>query len=265
MTNFAKIPILFEDDSLIVIYKPFGLIVNRAESVKELTIQDWVEKNYELKITNYEREKDFKDRSGVVHRLDKETSGCLIIAKNPVSFLILQELFKSHQVKKTYIALVHGILIADSGEINVPIGRLPWNREMHGVIPGGKEAFTRFKRITNYVMSSGPLRGGPSVASRQELRIKNKQEKFTLVEVNPETGRTHQIRVHLKYLGFPIVGDYLYGGRKTQKADRLWCPRVFLHAAKISFPHPDTRKEITCQAPIPDDLKLILEKLTPIS
>lgn len=99
-------------------------------------------------------------------------------------------------------------------------------------------------------------------AGRQELRIKNSNEIFTLVELYPETGRTHQLRIHLKYIGFPIVGDYLYAGSKKQKEDRRWCGRVFLHCAKLTFPHPVNNKDLVVEAPLSSDLLSVLDSLT---
>ncbi len=239
-----ELPILFEDDDLLVIHKPPGVVVNRAESVKGEAVQDWAED----KLSNYpiiqlsNENKDFKDRAGIVHRIDKETSGILLIAKNPKTFVELQRQFKERMVKKTYLALVHGNLVPPEGEIRAPVGRLPWNRERFGIVPGGREAITKYKRITNY-----------------ELRIMNKKEEISLVELYPETGRTHQIRVHLKYINHPIVGDFLYAGRKTSRDDRVWAPRVMLHAWKIVFTHPATQKPVAIEAPIPDDMNTIIQ------
>lgn len=241
---YMKISILFENDDLLVIDKPFGLVVNNADTVTGETVQDWMKKNYEFRIMNYELNKDFYDRNGIVHRLDKETSGCLIIAKNPESFIALQSFFKDRLVKKTYLALVHGIVVSKQGSINVPIARLPWNRERFGVVPGGKEALTEFEVEKYYTDST-------------------KAKKFTLLQLFPKTGRTHQIRVHLKYLGYPIVGDYLYAGRKQQASDRKWCSRVFLHAQKIVFPYPkNSDKTISVESPLPEDLNSILNQLS---
>jgi len=217
-------PILVEDSNLLVINKPPGFVVNRAESVKEETIQDWVEKTYSIFI---------EDRGGIVHRIDKETSGCLLIAKDLPTFVELQRQFKDREIKKTYLALVHGRIVPEEGEINAPVGRLPWNRERFGIVPGGKEARTRYK-VQKYI------------------------KQYSFVELYPETGRTHQIRVHLKYINHPIVGDWQYAGRKTARADRVWAPRVMLHAWKISFTHPVTQKRVDVEAPIPDDMKSIL-------
>jgi len=232
--------LIFQDDDVMIVDKPPGMVVNRAESVKTETVQDWVEKQMtEDGERRTEENKEFIDRAGIVHRIDKETSGILLIAKNPASFYELQRQFKEREVKKTYLALVHGI-IAEQGEVNVPIGRLPWNRERFGVVPGGKESVTKFKRVSN-----------------NELRTTN-DEPISLVEVYPETGRTHQIRVHLKYIGYPLLGDYLYAGRKQSRDDRKDIPRVMLHAWKISFTHPKSGKPLAYEAPIPDDIKRIL-------
>ncbi len=240
-----ELPILFEDDELLVINKPPGIVVNRAESVKGETVQDWAEEKLQInksdKSTN-EEDKDFYDRAGIVHRIDKETSGILLIAKSPESFRELQRQFKERIVKKTYLAIVHGNLVPPEGEIRAPVGRLPWNRERFGIVPEGKEAVTKYKRVKSL-----------------QLRVKNKNEEFSLVELYPESGRTHQIRVHLKYINHPIVADFLYAGRKTARDDRTWAPRVMLHAWKISFGHPKTQALVAIDSPIPDDMKRIIE------
>ncbi len=226
-----KIAILYEDQSLIVINKPAGIVVNRAESVKELTIQDWSEN--ELKIA--------LDRGGIVHRIDKETSGILLIAKNPEAFAGLQRQFKERAVKKTYLAIVHGKLVPAQGEIRAPVGRLPWSRQRFGIVPGGKEA------VTKYLVLQGLT-----------LRGKVRPYEISLVELYPETGRTHQIRVHMKYINHPIVGDFLYAGRKTSRDDRSWVARVMLHAWKISFTDPVTGKPLALEAAIPQDMDSII-------
>lgn len=245
--------IIFADQDMVVINKPPGLVVNRAQSVREETLQDWVEKNFQFPIFNSqledaENEKEFAAKSGIVHRIDKETSGLLLIAKNPESYKILKQQFMDHTVHKTYLALVHGAL-AEEGEIRAPVGRLPWNQEHFGILPGGKESVTKYKKMTNY-----------------ELEITNgKKEQASLVEVYPETGRTHQIRVHFKYIGHPLVGDYLYAGRKTARSDRTLVGRVMLHAWKISFLHPKTGKPLAFEAPIPDDMNRIINSKTQIT
>src|SRR6266576_1222740 len=153
--------IIYEDDDLVVIDKPAGVTVNRAEPTKnEVTVQDWMEEHYGtprgtgevypsghrsgIKYTDkdWNPELDFYARGGVVHRLDKETSGILVLAKNPATFAALQKQFKERTVKKVYIALAHGKINPAEGEIHVPVGRLPWNRNKFGILPGGRESKT---------------------------------------------------------------------------------------------------------------------------
>lgn len=229
--------VIFEDEEILVLEKPAGMVVNRVESTKGETVADWVEDKLKIKIEKF---KDFYERSGVVHRLDKETSGLLLVAKTPSAFLELQRQFKERVVKKRYLALVHGKVEPSEGEIKAPVGRLPWNREKFGVLPGGREATTKYKVIKLYTINSTP---------------------YTLLELSPETGRTHQIRIHLKYLGYPIVGDSFYAGRKTARQDRIWCPRLFLHAAYLGFYRPTTQKWLEFKSELPEDLTLVLEIL----
>lgn len=240
------IKIVYEDDDLLVINKPAGVVVNRAESVKTETIQDWAEKtlNLKLQISKVEEKPDFDKRAGIVHRIDKETSGLLIIAKNAKSFVNLQKQFKDRVVHKKYTALVHGKVAPDSGEINAPVGRLPWNRERFGVFAGGREAKSEYKAENYY-----------------QKKEKGKTEYFTLARVFPKTGRTHQIRVHLKYIGHPIVADEFYSGRKTARRDRMWCPRLFLHASCLQFLQPTSGKSLEVRSELPEDLQKVIERL----
>jgi 23S rRNA pseudouridine1911/1915/1917 synthase len=254
------ISIIYEDDDIIVINKPAGIIVNRADTTKgEVTVQDWAEEKlgikYEVSSNTYNNKEEkeeiqntkyliqdtFYQRGGIVHRLDKETSGILLLAKNPQAFSELQRQFKERIVKKTYLALAHGLVLPTEGEINVPVGRLPWNRKQFGVIAGGREAITKYKVLSSKYYESV-------------------KENLSLVELYPETGRTHQIRVHLKYIGYPIFGDYLYAGRKTQRDDRTVLSRVFLHAAKISFIHPTNKKDQTFESTLPEELNRIIQE-----
>jgi len=223
------IKIIFEDHDLLILDKPTGVTVNKSETTKGDTLQDWIDSKYDLKSSD----EVFNSRSGIVHRIDKETSGILIIVKNQRSFENLQKQFKERVVNKTYIALAHGKLTGE-GEVNIPIGRLPWNRMRFGVLAGGREAFTKYKVLSNFKIGSKDL---------------------SLVEAYPKTGRTHQIRVHLKYLNHPIFGDELYAGRKTARADRKILPRLFLHAKKISFLHPTTGKRVEFESDLPQELK----------
>lgn len=252
----VTIPILYQDEDILVIDKPAGVTVNRAQTTHgEVTIQDWAEKTIGItyddskaeayKEGEYDVRGDFYRRGGIVHRLDKETSGVLILAKNEDAFVGLLEEFKLRVVKKTYIALSHGKIMPSKGEINVPVGRLPWNRQRFGIMPSGRDSETFYTVLGYY-------------------RNPKTREILSLVELFPQSGRTHQIRVHLKYLGFPIVSDALYGGRKTQRSDRKMLSRLFLHAAKISFTHPINNAILFFESPLPSDLDFFLRSLTKV-
>jgi len=257
-----NIKIIYEDKDLLVLDKPAGITVNRSETtVGGVTVQDWIEQKFKVqsaswrtKIKDQERESDFYKRAGIVHRIDKETSGLLIVAKNKDSFENLQKQFKDRVVKKTYLALSHGRIFPEAGEIKVPVGRLPWNRKRFGILAGGREAITRYRVISNIPLSLKLQRASKS----QTLNI---AEDLTLVELYPETGRTHQIRVHLKYINRPIFSDFLYAGRKISKKDRSLLPRVFLHAYKISFKQPKTGEILSLESPLPEELSKFLESL----
>jgi 23S rRNA pseudouridine1911/1915/1917 synthase len=241
------IPIVYEDDDLLLVDKPAGITVNRAETTKaELTVQDWAEEHIGIDKDNipvnkkfgeegWDPKLDFYSRGGVVHRLDKETSGILILAKNPDAFVELLKQFRERTVKKVYLAFAHGLITPEEGEITIPVGRLPWNRNKFGILPGGRESKSLYKVLEVY----------------NDTKTK---EKFSLVEMYPQSGRTHQIRVHLKYMNHPIFADFLYAGRKTSRSDRKVLPRVFLHASKVTFQHPKNHEEVTFAAPLPQEL-----------
>src|SRR5258708_9934614 len=158
----------------------------------------------------------------------------LLNSKETQSFQNLKSQIKERKKKKIYIALVHGKLKTKEGEINAPIGRLPWNRMRFGVLAGGREAVTNYSVIKNLNLNS---------------------EELTLLELEPKTGRTHQIRVHLKHIGHPIFADPLYSGRKVSIADRVKLPRVFLHAKKLEFLHPTTGERMSFESELPKELK----------
>jgi 23S rRNA pseudouridine1911/1915/1917 synthase len=227
--------IIFEDKSILILNKPSGVVVNRANTTKQPTLQDWIEGYLKLK------DDGIGGRAGIVHRLDKSTSGTLIIAKTTKAFEDIQRQFKERKVEKSYQCLVHGKIEIKKGQITAPVGRLPWNRERFGVLPGGRTAETNYEVINYY---------------------KNDNDIFSFVSIFPKTGRTHQIRIHMKYLGYPLVADEFYAGRKTSRKDKTWCPRLFLHAKSISFLHPITNKKVTFKANLPNDLRKVLQKLT---
>lgn len=245
--------ILYEDNDLLIINKAARVIVNRSDTTKgEETVQDIVEKHLGLSAYYNTKpvpegefkspEETFKERSGIVHRLDKETSGILLVAKTLPAFIELQRQFKERVVKKTYLALAHGLLKPTEGEIHVPVGRLEFNRKRFGVVAGGRESVTKYKVLKTY-------------------RNPKTKEPLSLVELYPQTGRTHQIRVHLKHLNRPIVSDELYAGRKTARDDRKHLGRLFLHAAGITFFHPITEKVMELKSELPNDLQTYLQTL----
>lgn len=250
------IPILFEDDTLVVVNKPPGIVVNRAQSVKEKTVQDWAHAYLHIEappivpkaVINDDGSvirdipAEFASRAGIVHRIDKETSGCLVIAKTADAFDHIQRQFKDRTIQKVYLAIVHGELVPEEGEVRAPVGRLPWSPEHFGIMPGGKEAVTQYKVRRLWMRAVGKLR-----------------DPLSLVELHPLTGRTHQIRVHMKHINHPIVSDYLYAGRKVARADRLWAPRIMLHAWKIQCMHPASGSQLALEAPIPDDMNRIIQ------
>lgn len=218
------ISVIFEDHSLLVIDKPAGVTVNKAETTRnQRTIEDQLPQS------------DLP-RRGIVHRLDKDTSGLLIIAKTASALTALQAQFKKRQVKKTYLALVHGRVEPKSGNINLPVARNSLNRQRFGVFITGRQAVTDYRTVKTYA-------------------------DYSLLEVFPKTGRTHQIRIHFKHLNHPLVADPLYLGEKRLKQDKLWCPRLFLHSYKISFTHPQNHRIINLEASLPYDLQAALEKI----
>lgn len=249
------IPILCEDDSYLVIDKPAGLVVNNSSTTKNETVETWSrsylklpsvsldEKSAELPLPDgsFDYEAMFLQRAGIVHRLDKETSGILVIAKNSQSFKILQTQFKQRETNKTYLALVHGAL-ASNGDVNAPTGRLPWNRTQFGVVPGGREAKTTYTIIDRYVLEG-------------EKQI----QEYTYVQVHPLTGRTHQIRVHMKHINHPVVGDSLYSGRKNYMFVKKYLSRMFLHAHELTFFHPVSGREVTVTSSLPRELQAFLD------
>jgi 23S rRNA pseudouridine1911/1915/1917 synthase len=244
MANFQ---IIFEDEQFLVLNKPAGIVVNKSDSAKEITVQEWMEEKIAsegLVVTGEsEIEKEFISRGGVVHRLDKDTSGLLLLAKNPNSFEKLKNQFKERTVAKKYLTLVHGDVKPPEGQIDAPIERSPFNRMHFGVFPGGREAQTLYRKVADYEWVHG-----------------KEKEALSLLEVEPKTGRTHQIRVHMKYVNHPVVSDPIYGGRKNLQQDLEFCPRLFLHAFEISFLHPITGEKLAFKAELPPELQKVLDE-----
>lgn len=237
------IPIIYEDEDLIAVNKPSGVITHRANlktKGNELFLTDWlVEKFPEVKNIG----EDIL-RPGIVHRLDKETSGVLIVAKNQTSFAHLKSVFKNREVIKKYIALVEGNLKINKGIINMPIGRSKsdFRKKLASPVP-----------LANKEKIRGELKNAIT-----EYKVLEKFSHYTLVEVYPKTGRTHQIRAHFKAIGHPVARDALYGGRKSV------CPfgleRQFLHANFLEFTALSGLR-LKLEADLTDDLDAVIQAL----
>lgn len=229
------IPILFEDSEIVVIDKPSGVVCNRAETVKEPTLQDWHEERYGVTSDD----EYFRERNGLVHRLDRETSGVMVMAKTPEAFSELLWQFKEREVAKEYLALTHGLWQSREGEISLPIGRRRDDRKKFGVREDGRESVTRYEVEASYKEWEFP----------SELKVDDRgYTGFSLVRFAPKTGRTHQIRVHARQVGHPIVGDSDYAGRKRSREDRKWAGRVMLQAQKLEFNHPRNGKRVSFES-----------------
>jgi 23S rRNA pseudouridine1911/1915/1917 synthase len=226
--------IVYEDADLIVINKPAGMVVHPAAGHTSGTLVNAVlAHSPELRGVGDAQ----RGRSGIVHRLDKDTSGLIIVAKSESAHENLQRQFKSRSVAKVYIALVEGHLAPPQGLIDVPIGRDKQQRKRMATAADGRPSRTAFKAIEFF---------------------DNGAQHYTLVRLNPQTGRTHQIRVHLAWLKFPIVGDTVYGRRRKTM---LPLQRHFLHAQSLTFRLPSDGGQVTFTAPLPTDLTAALESL----
>ena len=231
--------IIFEDDFLVVIDKPYGMVVNNAESVKSETVQTWFAQKYKIPVGVSE----FLQKGGIVHRLDKDTSGVMVLAKNEESYEKLKAQFLERKTVKRYMALVHGGFRDPEGIISQPVIRHPKDRHRFTTERGGdlsRTAITHWKVLRQY-----------SVLSAQ----------YSLVELVPHTGRTHQLRVHLQYMHHPIVSDPIYGFKKTWKEDLTWCPRLFLHAKYLEFMHPISDERVKFESELPSELEQVVASL----
>lgn len=231
--------ILYQDEDLTVVNKPAGMIVHPGAGARSGTIVNAL--LHEFGSRGALSSIGGELRPGIVHRLDRETSGALLIARNDATHRALAEQFSSHKVEKTYVALIHGKLKEDSGRIELPVAR-----DLHRRI-----------RMTT--------RRREGRAARTDWRVRLRMPGYTLVEADLHTGRTHQIRVHFSALGHPVVGDTLYGAPRQPKiASTSMAPlgRNFLHAARIRFAHPTTGKEVEVRAPLPVELAEYLRALT---
>lgn len=217
--------IVYEDDDVIVVNKPQGMVVHPAPGHPDHTLVNALLYHSPLSTING------TFRPGIVHRIDKDTSGLLMVAKNDLAHQSLAEQLRNKTNQREYLALVYGQIKEDEGTIDAPLGRNPQDRKKQAVVKGGRHAVTHFKVMKRY-------------------------DNFTLIKCILETGRTHQIRVHMKYIGHPLVGDPLYGPRKV-----IGKNGQFLHAALLGFKHPRTGEEMVFEAPLPENFQKMLDKL----
>ena len=230
-----KIPILYEDTDVLVLNKPAGLVVHADGRTVEPTVVEWIVKYFPaLKGVGEERD---SDRSGIVHRLDRESSGALLVAKNQTAYARLKKQFERQQVHKTYHAFVYGRVKHDEGVIDRPIAR---------------------SRANPVLWSATRGRRGEERAAITDYRILQRAEETTFLELMPRTGRTHQLRVHLKAINYPIVCDKLYA---PARPCLLGFTRLALHARAISFALPSSGKAISVEAPYPADFADALKRL----
>lgn len=227
--------IVYEDETLVVVNKPAGLVVHPAAGTPSGTLANALAYHFQ-QLPDGGR----GVRPGIVHRLDRDTSGLLVVAKTEAALENLSEQFRDRTVFKSYVALVHGRVISNSGRIDQPLARDPSNRTRMAVVRGGRNALTLY-------------------------RVRRSFQRFTLLDVELKTGRTHQIRVHLAWLKHPVVGDETYGGGRdnTIQDARLRARirnlgRHFLHAEKLGFTHPATQEFVKFESPLPGELSELL-------
>lgn len=220
--------IIYEDDDMLVINKEKGIVVHPGNGNLDGTLANAVMAKCKGSLSGI----GGKIRPGIVHRIDKDTSGLIIVAKNDTAHINLSKQIQDRKVKKTYIALVRGVIKENEATINMPIGRSSKDRKKMAVTKDGKEAITHFKVLKRY-------------------------NGFTLLEVKIETGRTHQIRVHLSEIGYPIVGDEIYSNGKNP----FGVKGQMLHAEKLELKHPRTGKDLTFEAPVPKYFANIINQL----
>jgi 23S rRNA pseudouridine1911/1915/1917 synthase len=233
------IEIVYEDESLVVVNKPAGLVVHPAAGIQTGTLANALAYHFQQL-----PDRGNTVRPGIVHRLDRDTSGLLVVAKTEAALEDLSDQFRDRSVFKSYVALVHGRVKDDSGTIAEPLARSPSNRTRMAVVRSGRSALSLY-------------------------RVRRRFNRFTLLDVELKTGRTHQIRVHLAWLKHPVVGDETYGaGRDNTIQDARLRAQVrnlgrhFLHAEKLAFTHPQTRQRIEFSSALPAELSELLEGIT---
>ena len=231
--------IIYEDAALIVVNKPAGLVVHPAAGNQSGTLANALAYHFENLSTI-----GGTVRPGIVHRIDKDTSGLLVVAKTELAHENLADQFRARTVFKSYLALVHGVVERDTGRIDQPLARDPRNRTRMAIVRGGRSALTFY-------------------------RVQHRYDRFTLLGVEIKTGRTHQVRVHLASVKHPVVGDEVYGGGRDNtvrdpkiRVEIRKLGRHFLHAAELGFRHPISGAELRFKAPLPADLEHLLATLS---
>ncbi|MBN1220749.1 MAG: RluA family pseudouridine synthase [Anaerolineae bacterium] len=230
--EIIPLDIIFEDNDLVVINKPAGLVVHPAHGHPAGTLVNALLARYPDLVAMTGIGADTLDRPGIVHRLDRDTSGLMVVARTPEALLHLRRQFKSRAVEKKYLALVFGCPEATEGIIDVPLGRDPRHRQKFAPRADGKPARTHYRLRADF-------------------------GRYSLLEIGLETGRTHQIRVHLAWFKCPVVGDAVYGRKKNP----LGLQRQFLHAWRLGFEHPRSGEILHLEAPLPGDLQKVLADL----
>ncbi|HSD45540.1 MAG TPA: RluA family pseudouridine synthase [Pyrinomonadaceae bacterium] len=232
------IEIVYEDETLVVVNKPAGLVVHPAAGIQSGTLANALAYHFQQLPDN-----GAGVRPGIVHRLDRDTSGLLVVAKTEAALEHLSDQFRDRTVFKSYVALVHGRVNTDTGRIDQPLARDPANRTRMAVVRGGRTALSLY-------------------------RVRQRFTRFTLLDVELKTGRTHQIRVHLAWLRHPVVGDETYGGGRDNtiqdaklRAHVRNLDRHFLHAEKLAFTHPQTNERIEFSSPLPAELAQLLTEI----
>ena len=241
LTSFTPEPIpieiVYEDETLVVVNKPAGLVVHPAAGIHSGTLANALAYHFQ-QLPNAS-----SVRPGIVHRLDRDTSGLLVVAKTEAALENLSDQFRARTVYKSYAALVHGRVNSDSGKIEQPLARDPSNRTRMAVVRGGRSALTLY-------------------------RVNRRFNRFTLLDVELKTGRTHQIRVHLAWLKHPVVGDETYGGGRDNtiqdpklKSQIRALNRHFLHAERLAFEHPASGERVLFHSPLPPELSNLLTEI----
>ncbi len=236
--------VIFEDSDICVINKPAGLVVHDGAGEHGETVVDWFVKNYPEVMAH-----TWPDitRVGIVHRLDKDTSGIMVLAKSPDALAIIQEQFQERTTEKVYQALLYGNLGETEGELVTFIGRHPKRRQEQAVLPIQIGERARREAVTSWQV-------------QDVFHYKN--QPLTLVNFYPKTGRMHQLRVHAKHLGAPIVGDMTYTIKPAKRLSKeLGIERQLLHAIKLTFRHPTTHQRVTFEAPLAPDMQRVIESI----